>query len=84
MSQGLVPISFPVGVAPEIIHNGENGFIVCTIEEAKEKITLLLGNSALRHRLALAAKETAKQFRPEVMIKKTLMLYNRILNKLSV
>ena len=38
MSQWLVPISFSVGVAPEIIRNGENGFIVNTIEEAEEKI----------------------------------------------
>ena len=28
MSQGLVPVSYSVGVAPEIIRNGENGFLV--------------------------------------------------------
>ena len=38
MSQGLVPISFSVDVAPEIIRNGENGFIVHNVEEAEEKI----------------------------------------------
>jgi len=79
MSQGLVPISFSVGVAPEIIHNGENGFVVHTIEEAEEKIKLLLNDTALRHRLALAARETAKQFRSEIMIEKTLALYKKIL-----
>ena len=79
MSQGLVPISFSVGVAPEIIRNGENGFIVHTIEEAEEKIKLLLNDTALRHRLALAARETAKQFRSDTMIEKTLALYRKIL-----
>lgn len=28
MSQGLIPVVYSVGVAPEIIQNGENGFIV--------------------------------------------------------
>ncbi len=79
MSQGLVPVSFPVGVAPEIIRNGENGFIVGTVEEAEEKINLLLGDAALRRRLASAAEETAKKFRPDIMIEKTLALYGRIL-----
>jgi len=66
-------------VAPEIIRNGENGFIVHTIEEAEEKIKLLLNDTALRHRVALAAKETAKQFRSDMMIEKTLALYRKIL-----
>lgn len=79
MSQGLVPISFPVGVAPEIIRNGENGFIANTVEEAEEKIKLLLSNTALRHRLASAAKETTKQFRSDTMIEKTILSYNKIL-----
>jgi glycosyltransferase involved in cell wall biosynthesis len=81
MSQGLVPVSFSVGVAPEIIHSGENGFIVQTLEEAEEKMRLLLADAPLRHRLALAAKETAQQFTSDHMIKKTLALYERILRK---
>jgi len=79
MSQGLVPISFSVGVAPEIIRNGENGFVVSNLEEAEEKIKILLHDTALRHRLALAAKETSKQFRSDIMIEKTIDLYKKIL-----
>lgn len=79
MSQGLAPISFPVGVAPEIIRDGENGFIVHNLDEAEEKINLLLKDTALRHRIALTAKETAKQFRSDVMIDKTLVLYKKIM-----
>mgnify|MGYP001610842524 CR=1 FL=1 len=79
MSQGLVPISFSVGIAPEIIRNEKNGFIVHTLDEAEEKINLLLKNPALRHRLSLSAKETAKQFRSDAMIEKMLALYKKIL-----
>ena len=79
MSQGMVPVSFSVGVAPEIIRNGENGFVIRTIEEAEEKIKLLLNDTALRYCLALAARETAKQFRSNTMIEKTLALYRKIL-----
>lgn len=79
MSQSLVPISFPVGVAPEIIFDGENGFIVRTLEEAEAKINFLVKDTALRHRLALAAKETASQFRSDIMAEKMLVLYRKIL-----
>jgi glycosyltransferase involved in cell wall biosynthesis len=79
MSQRLVPVSFAVGVAPEIIRNGENGFIVQTIEEAKEKIDLLLGDTALRHKLSLEAQKTAGQFRSNILIDKIMILYSRIL-----
>ena len=80
MSQCMVPISFPVGVAPEIIRNGENGFIVHSTEEAEEKIKLLINDTPLRHRMALSAQETAKQFKSDIMIEKTLSLYRKILD----
>lgn len=81
MSQNLVPISFPVGVAPEIICNGKNGFIVNSVEEAKEKINFLLKNKNVRQRMASAAQKTSEQFKPDLMIKKMLKLYNKILKK---
>lgn len=81
MSQNLVPVAFPVGVAPEIICNGKNGFIVHSIEEAKEKINFLLKNKNARQRMAVAAKKTAKQFKSDMMIEKMFNLYNKILKK---
>ena len=47
MSQGLVPVVYNVGVAPEIIKNGENGFLVSSQAEAIEKVQLLLSNETL-------------------------------------
>src|SRR3989344_4211502 len=42
MSQGLIPISFPVGVAPEIITSGKNGFLINNILEARKYIDILM------------------------------------------
>lgn len=63
MSQGLVPIAFPVGVAPEIIRDGENGFLVSTTEQAMSRAKELLNNKEKRLAMASAAKQTAEQFR---------------------
>lgn len=38
MSQGLIPVTFGVGVAPEIIINGVNGYIVDSLDEAIHRI----------------------------------------------
>ena len=78
MSQGLVPISFPVGVAPEIIRNGENGFLVTTQKEARERARQLLDNSDLRLAMATAAKETSEQFRSTRIADDLLTLYRHI------
>lgn len=78
MSQQLVPISFSVGVAPEIISNGENGFIVSSLAEAEEKIQLLLENPTLRMRMARSASITAEKFRSDVLIEQMVALYDEI------
>jgi glycosyltransferase involved in cell wall biosynthesis len=62
MSQGLVPITFSVGVAPEIIENGINGFIVGSEKEAERIARELLADDARRLAIASAAKETAQRF----------------------
>lgn len=65
MSQGLVPVAFPVGVAEEIIRDGENGFLVSSTEEAIARTGLLLADDARRLEMARAAQQTAAQFRAE-------------------
>ena len=78
MSQRLVPVSYPVGVAPEIIRNGENGFIVSSNEEAEEKIKYLLSDTEKRLAMAEAAQKTAGQFRSGAIADKLLALYREI------
>lgn len=78
MSQGLVPISFPVGVAAEIIRDGENGFIVHSEKEAEEKARLLLADDTLRLAMAAKAKYTVDQFRSTVIAEELTTLYRQI------
>lgn len=78
MSQGLVPISFSVGIAPEIIENGKNGFLVSSTREAIACAQELLDNPEKRLAMALAAKETAEQFWSTKIANNLLSLYHRI------
>jgi glycosyltransferase involved in cell wall biosynthesis len=81
MSQGLVPIVYPVGVAPEIIRNGENGFLVFSQSEAIEKTQILLSDESLRRKLSIEATKTAQQFSGSVIAKKLVSLYELIARK---
>jgi len=78
MSQGLVPITFSVGVAPEIIRHGENGFLVSTMSEAISCVKELLANEEKRLAMADAAKQTAEQFRSTRIAMELEMLYRSI------
>jgi glycosyltransferase involved in cell wall biosynthesis len=79
MSQGLVPVSFPVGVAPEIIKNEENGFIVNSMEEAETAVARLLMDGGLRERMSANAKLTAQNFKAQIMVEKMIALYKEII-----
>ena len=78
MSQGLVPVAFSVGVAPEIICHGENGFLVSTTSEAIACAQDLLGNEEKRLTMADAAKQTADQFRSTRIANELQTLYREI------
>lgn len=81
MSQGLVPICYPVGVAPEIIRNGVNGFIVHSQQEAIQKVRLLSSDKALRSRCTRGAEKTARVFSSDVIAEKLLAVYRTVLTK---
>jgi len=84
MSQGLAPISYPVGVAPEIIVDGENGFLVSSNEEARERAKELLSNPDKRLAMAEAARKTSTKFRSNVIADKLLKLYRDIKTEIVV
>lgn len=79
MSQGLIPVTYPVGVAPEIIVNKENGFLVHTQKEAIEAIQLLQSDAALRAQMMHNAWKTAQNFRADRMIDQMIALYKKVL-----
>ena len=78
MSQGLVPIVFPFGVAPEIIENGKNGYIVNSIDEMLSKINKIKSDISKRKEIAGNAMQTAKKFNSDRMIKQYDKLYESL------
>lgn len=81
MSQGLIPIAFPVGIAPEIIVNGKNGFLVNTTQEAVSRINEIINNNELRKKISQGAYKTSLQFKADILAEKLVALYKTILNK---
>lgn len=84
MSQGLIPIIYPVGVAPEIIKNGINGFIVKNQSEAIKRAKEILDNEKLRRRMCFEAYATSQHFRSDIMADKLIDFYNKILKNKKV
>lgn len=78
MSQGLVPVSYRVGVAPEVIRDGQNGFLVRTQAEAARRVSQVLGDSRLRRRLSAAAATSARGFRSVRIAQDLIGLYSEI------
>ncbi|MBI2591603.1 MAG: glycosyltransferase family 4 protein [Candidatus Brennerbacteria bacterium] len=83
MSQGLIPVSYRVGVAPEIIVNGENGFLVSSQIEAISVIENILKDETLRRKLSEGAYQTSLKFRSDIIVDELLNLYSRTLKEYS-
>ncbi len=79
MSQGLIPIIYDVGVAPEIIKNGINGFIVKDVKEAIKYTKDLLASAEMRENMSNAAYETALGFRADAMAAQFIEKYKQVL-----
>jgi len=83
MSQGLIPVTYPVGIAPEIIRNGNNGFLINSQDEGKQAIAYILNlTKEERHRLATTAQETARKFSSKNVSRDLLEVYRKTLEKL--
>lgn len=79
MSQGLIPVMYKVGVAPEIIKNRENGFLVSSQDEAFACISRIINDSSLRAQMSSQAIITASKFRGSVISKKLATLYSSLI-----
>jgi len=60
----------PANISKESQNHASNPYLT--------KIYILINNTALRHRMTLLAKETAKQFYSDIAIEKTITLYKKI------
>lgn len=81
MSQGLVPVTYRVGVAPEIIENGVNGFLVDSHKQAVERIGQILKDKHLRKAMSRQAAATARMFTTDRLADSLMDLYRHILSK---
>jgi N-acetyl-alpha-D-glucosaminyl L-malate synthase BshA len=77
MASGLPIVATKVGGLPEIIKDGENGFLVepKNPEELAEKVLSILGNNELRERITRNNKEKAKDYSWESVVEKLEEVY---------
>lgn len=80
MSQGLIPVAYPVGVVPELIQHGVNGFIVRTLQEARKAIQILSKDEEKRRLMSAAAAKSVRHFRGEAMALHLKELYEKVIN----
>lgn len=80
MTQGLIPVTYPVGVAAEIIVNGDNGFIVNTQEEAFTAIEKISNDRELRLKMSQNAYKSSLAFKADLMVDKFIALYKKVLD----
>jgi len=82
MASKLIPVTYPVGIAPDVIRQGQNGFIVNNEKEAVEVIEYLRDKPEVRERIALNAYKTAKKlFAFDRMISEYRKTFKRIFSK---
>lgn len=81
MTQGLIPIAYPVGIVPEIIINGRNGFIVNNIKDACARIKELLGNDQMREIMSKEAYLTSLNFKSDILAGKLIKVYEQLEKK---
>lgn len=60
MSTGIAVVASPVGVNEQIVRSGENGFLAATTEDWASALRTLASDSALRHRLGIAARASVE------------------------
>jgi glycosyltransferase involved in cell wall biosynthesis len=62
MASGCVPVVIDKGGQREIVEHGRTGFLWTTVDELKAYTLRLIGDDALRTRMAAAARQRARQF----------------------
>ncbi len=78
MSQGLVPVVYSVGIVPEIIEDGKNGYVVDTNDDMHARISELLNDRDKRMKMAVNSQKTAGMFRAKLMTNRLSDLYQNI------
>lgn len=61
MGLGIPAVASPVGINGEIINDGVNGFLADSDEEWIDKLSQLIENETLRHRLGFMGRKTVEE-----------------------
>ena len=79
MASKMAPIAYSVGVVPEAIKNGFNGYIVKNIDQMEERVKYLISNPKRREQIASNAFQTAKDnYQIKNMLDKYFTLFKKI------
>lgn len=62
MAVGIPTIASPIGIIPDYIQDGVNGFLAETDEAWVEKLSVLIKNPELRQKMGQAARETIQRY----------------------
>jgi len=83
-SVGTPVVAFPTGCLPEIIRDGENGFLLKSHshEELSNKLKIFLKNPYLCKKIGKTARRDAEiRFDPQKMLDETLNVFDFLLNR---
>ena len=83
-SVGTPVVAFPTGCLPEIIRDGENGFLLKSHshEELSNKLKIFLKNPYLCKKIGKTARRDAEiRFDPQKMLDETLNVFDYLLNR---
>ncbi|GEM_PF-1589249 len=79
---GLPIISTKVGGLGELVKDGVNGYFVRrNSEKIREKIQILAQNEDLRRRMGKKAREAAKEYSWDEVVKRTFQVYEEVIGK---
>jgi glycosyltransferase involved in cell wall biosynthesis len=82
MSAGLPIIGTNRGAIPELVKNGENGFIIRPeVKELVKKLELLIDDEKTRQKMGDRSLEMLKFYSSEVAAKKVIAIFNRVMQQ---
>jgi glycosyltransferase involved in cell wall biosynthesis len=84
MASGLPVVASRVGGIPDVVHNGETGFLLSPgdVEGYAEKIVLILTNEGLRRQMGTASRLYAeKRLHKDVIIAELENVYESVLGR---
>ncbi len=85
MACGIPVISTPVGIMPDIIKDGQNGFLFAwNVYDLAAKIIVLLENKRLRAEIGEAGRQTVQQFEADAMIERYARGYHDLIAELNL